>query len=351
MVRLQPRVEVSGSVLALGVHPGLRLRVLAVGAELKNVFALTRGASAFLSHHIGDMENLQTLQAFEDGVRHLERLMRISPEALAHDLHPDYLATRYALDRSEATGLPALAVQHHHAHVAACMADNGLDGDRPVIGVAFDGTGLGTDGAIWGGEILLADYRHCERRLHLGYVPLPGGDRAAREPWRMALAWLRCAGIDWEVDLPSVAAAPSAEALKVLRRQMEVGLNSPPTSSMGRLFDAAASLTGLRQQSRFEAEAAMALEAAVSPDETGAYDLDVGASTIDARPMIAAMVADARAGTGIDRMAARFHNGVAWAVRAACGAVRRDSSTRQVALTGGAGQRHALAQPQRSPWQ
>ncbi|MEW5829947.1 MAG: carbamoyltransferase HypF, partial [Chloroflexota bacterium] len=158
--------------------------ILAVGPELKNTFCLTRDKYAFLSHHIGDMENYETLRSFEQGIEHFERLFRIRPEGLAHDLHPNYLATRYALQRAEREDLAAIAVQHHHAHIAACMADNGLTGDEPVIGVAFDGTGYGDDGAIWGGEFLLADYRGYERVAHLDYFPLPGGDAAVRHPAR-----------------------------------------------------------------------------------------------------------------------------------------------------------------------
>ena len=178
--------------------------ILATGSELKNTFCLTRGEYAFLSHHIGDMENYETLQSFEDGVAHYERLFRIQPEIIAYDLHPDYLATRYALQRSEASHIPALGVQHHHAHLAACMVENEIVGDEPVIGVAFDGTGYGEDGHIWGGEFLIASYQSYRRSVHLEYVPMPGGDKAIREPWRMALAWLSQAGLPWEPDLPPV---------------------------------------------------------------------------------------------------------------------------------------------------
>jgi hydrogenase maturation protein HypF len=176
--------------------------LLATGAELKNTFCLTRERYAFLSHHIGDLENYETLQSFEDGIRHFERLFRIAPQLIAYDLHPDYLATRYALERACQEDLPAVGVQHHHAHIAAGMADNGLSGEQPVLGVALDGTGYGPDGAIWGGEFLVADYRSYQRIAHLAYVRLPGGDRAVREPWRIALAWLRQAGIPWDADLP-----------------------------------------------------------------------------------------------------------------------------------------------------
>src|SRR5581483_3741048 len=178
--------------LAFDVPP-----ILAVGGELKNTFCVTRERYAFMSHHIGDLENYETLRSFEQGIAHFEKLFRIAPQVLAYDLHPNYLATRYALERAERENIRAVGVQHHHAHIAACMAENNLDGARPVIGVAFDGTGYGDDGAIWGGEFLIADYARKIRVAHLAYVPLPGGDKATREPWRIALAYLQRAGVEW----------------------------------------------------------------------------------------------------------------------------------------------------------
>ncbi len=185
--------------------------LLAVGGELKNVFCLCRDDRAFLSHHIGDLDYMETLRSFEAGLEHFERLFRIRPEAVAHDLHPDYQSTRLARARAEREGIPAIAVQHHHAHAAACMADHGLPEDARVIGVSFDGTGYGTDGAIWGGEFLVADYHDFERALHLAYVPLPGGDAAIRKPYRAALSWLRQAEVPWTEDLAPVRAAGARE--------------------------------------------------------------------------------------------------------------------------------------------
>ena len=247
--------------------------LLAVGAELKNTFCITRDRYAFLSHHIGDMENYETLQSFEDGIQHYERLFRIKPEGLAYDLHPDYLATRYALERSNRDSLPAVGVQHHHAHIASCMAENSLEAEDKVIGVAFDGTGFGMDGAIWGGEFLLVDYRSFERAAHLAYTPLPGGDTAIRKPARTALADLWQSGIPWEKDLPSVAYL-CAEERNALRSQLEHNINSPQTSSMGRLFDAAAALAGVRQSVNYEAQAAIEFEALVDPSEIGVYPFE-----------------------------------------------------------------------------
>jgi hydrogenase maturation protein HypF len=382
--------------------------LLAVGAELKNTFCLTRDDYAFLSHHIGDLENYETLLAFEDGVAHLERLFRVRPAALAYDLHPNYLSTRYALERAAHEGLPAVGVQHHHAHIAACMAEHGLPPDAAVIGVAFDGTGYGDDGAIWGGEFLVAGYGGYERAAHLRYVPLPGGDRAVREPWRVALAWLDAAALPWADDLPPVrharerrpeggAPAEAIDRLAALRHQLSHRLNSPLTSSMGRLFDAAAALAGGRQVVSYEAQAAIEFEAAADADETVAYPFDyhwptiapslpggngvevagqfapgrgqamtddrqemgdhaaptmttdytkdaggVSAFQIDPAPVFAAMLADQQAGLPLGRRAARFHNGVAVMTRDACHYLRATHGLNDVVLSGGVWQNATL---------
>lgn len=322
--------------------------LLATGAELKNTFCLTRGRYAFLSHHIGDMENLETLKAFEQGVAHFERLFRIQPQAIAYDLHPDYLATRYAVERAERECLPAFGVQHHHAHVAACMAEHGLSGEQPVIGVAFDGAGFGEDGAVWGGEFLLADYAGYQRAAHLRYAPLPGGDAAVRQPWRMALAWLWQAGIEWESDLPPVQYASSQERqpiplLGALRRQLETGVNAPFTSSMGRLFDAVAALAGLRQTVNYEAQAAIEWEAQANPHEAGFYSMELREDgLIDPAPMLRAIIADLRAGVDLPTISARFHNGVARLVADLCLQLRQRYDLNQVVLSGGVWQNSFL---------
>ena len=314
--------------------------LLATGAELKNTFCLTRERYAFLSHHIGDLENYETLQSFEQGIRHFERLFRIQPERIAYDLHPDYLATRYALERACDENLPAVGVQHHHAHIAAGMADNGLDGSHPVIGIALDGTGYGPDGAIWGGEFLVADYAGYQRAAHLVYVRLPGGDRAVREPWRVALAWLEKAGIEWADDLPPVrhahqAAGEGLDPLPVIRQQLNSGLNAPLTSSMGRLFDAAAAIVGIRQTVSYEAQAAIELEALAEPGETGYYALQLSGELLDPAPMLRAMVADLRAGVSLPIVSARFHNGIAEAVGMVCRELRGQHGLEGVVLSGG----------------
>lgn len=320
--------------------------ILAVGAELKNTFCITHHHYAFLSHHIGDLENYETLLSFEDGIRHFESLFRTRPELLACDLHPDYLATRYALERSQRDGLPAISIQHHHAHIAACMAENGLPGDEPVIGVSFDGTGYGDDGAIWGGEFLISDYRGYQRPYHLGYVPLPGGDKAVREPWRMALAWLQRSELAWSEDLPPVRHALSHSPndqiqLNALRRQIETGLNSVPTSSIGRLFDAVSALVGVRQLTNYEAQAAIELEAMVDPQENGSYPFALE-EQIGFASVFSSIIIDLRAGLSSSMIAARFHNTIAQMVLDVCHELRRRYAIDQVCLSGGVWQNVTL---------
>ena len=327
--------------------PFATLPLLATGAELKNTFCLTRQRYAFLSHHIGDLENYETLNAFEQGIRHYERLFRIQPQAIAYDLHPDYLATRYALDRAERELLPALGVQHHHAHIAACMADNGLDLEERVLGVAWDGTGYGEDGAIWGSEFLISGYASFQRLAHLTYVPLPGGDQATRQPWRMALAWLQSAGLPWEADLAPVRhvgdTTSPIDRLNALRHQLETGINCPPTSSMGRMFDAAAALLGIRQEVTYEAQAAIELEALADAAETGAYAIDIHANgVIDPAPLWSSMLSELRAGVPLPLLSARFHNSLSQLVVRVCQCIRDKTGLQQVALSGGVWQNMVL---------
>jgi hydrogenase maturation protein HypF len=317
--------------------------ILAAGAELKNTFCVTRENYAFLSHHIGDLENYETLRSFEEGIAHFERLFRIQPEIIAYDLHPNYLATRYALDRIERDGLKSIGVQHHHAHIAACMAEHGLHGDRPVIGVAFDGTGYGTDGAIWGGEFLIAQYRGFERAAHLEYMPLPGGDAATKHPYRIALAYLRQAGIEWTDDLAPVKAACSIE-LATLRKQIESNLNTFLTSSMGRLFDAVASICTVRQNVNYEGQAAIEFEALADEAEQGAYPFEIEGGEIKLTALLSAVVADVRSGAPTPLISARFHNGLAQLVLDHCEIIRRERGLTEVALSGGVFQNITLLQ-------
>jgi hydrogenase maturation protein HypF len=308
--------------------------LLATGGELKNVFCLTRDRHAYLGHHIGEMGHLETLRAFAAGVEHLGRLFRVEPALVVHDLHPDYQTTRWALEHASAANLPTLAVQHHHAHLASCLAEHGRPLDTRAIGVTFDGTGYGPDGVIWGGEFLVGGYAGYERALYLRPCPLPGGDAAARHPWRVALAWLRELDQPWSADLPPVRAA-DPEAREVLAAQLDQGINTPRTTSMGRLFDAAAALAGLTARVRYEAQAACELEAAADHADHGAYPFAIAGQEVDPRPALASLVADVRSGVPLPVIAARFHDGVTAMVLAACEHLRRETGLDTVALSGG----------------
>jgi hydrogenase maturation protein HypF len=314
--------------------------ILATGAELKNTFCITNGNYAFLSHHIGDLENYETLQSFEQGVAHFEKLFRVTPEAIAYDLHPNYLATRYALERAERENRKSVGVQHHHAHIAALMAEHGLDGSHPVIGVAFDGTGYGSDGAIWGGEFLVADYSGFERAAHLEYFPIPGGDAATRRPSRTALGLLHALGIDWDDALPTHADL-CYEDRTAIRAQLEHNINAPLTSSMGRLFDAAAALAGVRQQVNYEAQAAIEFEVFADPDEGRAYPFEVG-EQVNPKVAIDALIADSLSGVPLPKISARFHNGLAQMVMEMCIHLSEKYDLSEVALSGGVWQNMTL---------
>jgi hydrogenase maturation protein HypF len=315
--------------------------LLATGPELKNTFCLTRQRYAFISHHIGDMENYETLRSFEGGIRHFERLFRIKPEAIVCDLHPDYFSSRYALQRSQQDDLPLYRVQHHHAHIAACMADNGLDGSQPVIGLAFDGTGYGEDGAIWGGEFLVADYAGYQRPYHLAYFPLPGGDAAIRRPARTALALLWSLGMNWEDRLAPVQEL-CVEERQALRIQLERGLNTPQTSSFGRLFDAAAALAGVRQMVNYEAQAAIEFEAALDPSESGTYQFEIIEGRIETGEVIRALLADVNNGVSTPVISARFHNGLVEVAYQVCVEIRSQTGIKDIVLSGGVWQNVAL---------
>ncbi len=308
---------------------------LAVGGELKATFCLARDDDAFMSQHIGDLENLETLYAFERAVGHFQAIFRCEPEIIVSDLHPRYLSARWA--HEHAGGRRHVRVQHHHAHLASVMAENGYVAGR-VIGFSFDGTGYGTDGAIWGGEVLLADYAGFDRALHLAYVPLPGGDAAVKRPYRAALAHLHAAGLSWDDDLPPVAACPPAER-HVLAHQLRTGLNAAPTSSLGRLFDAVAALCGVRQTVTYEAQAAIEMEALAADEKTdvadGAYQFEIRATAFDAAPVIRAIVADWRAGVGAPVIAARFHNAVSALILTLSRRLREQHGLNTVALSGG----------------
>jgi hydrogenase maturation protein HypF len=307
--------------------------ILACGAELKNTLCLTRDRYAILSQHIGDLENYETLRFFEETLDNLKKLFRAEPQAVAYDLHPNYIGSRYAqalpLERK-------IGVQHHHAHIVSCMAENHIRGK--VIGVAFDGTGYGTDGAIWGGEFLIADYAGFERRGHLRYVPLPGGDAAVRQPWRMALSYLRDTfGAGSLPALPVLGSVPPRR-LALVDTMLSRRFQTVPTSSCGRLFDAVAALAGLGQQVNFEGQAAIALESIADPTVDTRYLFaiqDGEPLQVDMRPAIEAVVRDSLAGVSVGQISARFHNTVAAAIVAVCRSLHQQENLCRVCLSGG----------------
>ena len=315
---------------------------LATGGELKATFCLAVDEHAFMSQHIGDMQNLETLQAFERAMQHMQALFRISPKIIAADLHPGYLSSQWA--EAHAQNRRVVKVQHHHAHIAAVMAEHGLPPSKSVIGICFDGTGYGMDGAIWGGEVLIASYASFTRAAHLKYVPLPGGDAAIKHPYRTALAHLWAAGLDWANPLPSVAACSDTER-RVLRHQLETGLNAAPTSSMGRLFDSVASLAGVCQHATYEGQAAIELEALADPATHTRYAFGVVYGEplqIDPAPVILSVASDAAAGVAPAVIAARFHHAVADVVLDVCLHQRCETGLQRVALSGGVFQNGVL---------
>ncbi len=314
--------------------------VLACGAELKNTFCLAKGEHAVVSHHIGDLENVATLRSFTEGIEHFRRLFDIDPQVVAYDLHPEYLSTKYALDLD---GVDLTGVQHHHAHVASCLADNGEDG--PVIGVAFDGTGYGPDGTIWGGEFLVADLAGFRRAGHLAPVPMPGGAAAIRQPWRMAAAYLDAA---FPGDAPGLDVARRNErqwtgVLDMARK----GVNAPLTSSAGRLFDAVSALLGVRDVINYEGQAAVELEQMAGPGQEGGYRATVtyeagaGGAGLDepfrvaGADLVRQAAEDLAAGTDRAVIAGRFHRGVSGLIEQGCEPARERHGLETVALSGG----------------
>jgi hydrogenase maturation protein HypF len=320
--------------------------ILACGAELKNTFCLTRDHYAFVSHHIGDLENLETLRSFEQGIEHFKRLFHLQPDVIVHDLHPEYLSTKYALALDDS--LTKVGVQHHHAHVASCMADNLLEGE--VIGVAMDGLGFGTDGRMWGGEFFVANFVEAERISHLDYVPMPGGAKAIREPWRMAAVYLhRALGDDFlKLKIPFMENM-DARAWATLRRMVMSSTNSPETSSMGRLFDALASLLDLKHVINYEGQAAIELEAIAEQYCTQSYEFEVTADghLVKAEAVIRGAVKDLLEGVSPQKVSAKFHLGVARLIGEIARLVRTERRYNRVVLSGGVFQNMLLLEATR----
>jgi hydrogenase maturation protein HypF len=306
--------------------------VLACGAELKNTFCLAIQDRAFVSHHIGDLENAATLRSFTEGIEHFGRLFGIEPQVVAYDLHPEYLSTKYALD----LGLDSCGVQHHHAHIASCLADNRHDG--PVIGVAFDGTGYGTDGTLWGGEFLIADLAGFERAGHLEPVPMPGGAAAIRQPWRMAAAYLRAAFPGGRVPSGLDVVKRNEGNWAAITSMAERGVNAPLSSSAGRLFDAVAALLSVRDTISYEGQAAVELEQLADPGETGSYRAAISdgpSFRVRGASLVQAVTGELTEGAPAPVIAARFHNGIAALIEEGCVLARERHGLDTVALSGG----------------
>jgi hydrogenase maturation protein HypF len=310
--------------------------ILAVGGELKNTICLINGREAFLSQHVGDLENLETYRFFQDVIEHLERILEIDPQIIACDLHPHYLSTKWAVGQKERK---LMLVQHHHAHIASCMAENRLEG--PVIGLALDGTGLGTDGHVWGGEVLLVTYANFTRAARFDYVPMPGGSKAIREPWRMAVAYLaHHYGREFlNLSVPFVQNLDESQ-LEAVLRMVERGVNCPRTSSCGRLFDAVAALTGVRQEVSYEGQAAIELEMNLTGSVgDGLYPFDLRGSEdswiIETRPLFDAMVADLKQDIPSQEISGRFHRGLVEVFVRLANQLRDETQLDRVCLSGG----------------
>jgi hydrogenase maturation protein HypF len=322
-------------------------QVLACGAELKNTFCLTRDDHAFLSQHIGDMENEETLEHFENTIQLYERLFRIRPGIIACDLHPEYLPSKYAITLAHEEKLPLITVQHHHAHIVSCLAENKVEG--PVIGVAFDGVGYGLDGAIWGGEFLITDWHGFKRAGQFEYVPMPGGAAAIKKPYRMALGYIFSLLGDWILPdslLPSLSPAE----IGIIKKQIQQKVNCPLTSSVGRLFDAVAALVGIRQEIDYEAQAAIELEMLakdrVDVNETGVYpfyiDNEKETRTIRLRELFQTVIEDIMRNVKASEISTKLHNTVAKMTMEMCQDISKETGLRQVALSGGVFQNRLL---------
>jgi hydrogenase maturation protein HypF len=320
---------------------GTRRPLLACGAELKSTFCVAKGERAWLSHHVGDLHNYETLRSFTEGVGHFCRLFAVTPEVVAHDLHPEYLSTKYALELDDVRLEP---VQHHHAHLAACLAEHGETG--VAVGAIFDGTGYGLDGTVWGGELLVGDLLGFRRAATVTPVAMPGGERAIKQPWRMACAWLSAAG-NGDPELPEgLRGTVDPRAWDYIRQLSRPGTGSPVTTSMGRLFDAVAALTGIRAEVNYEGQAAIELEAACDPGERGSYPVTLTAAgelvRIDPREMIRAVAADAAAGVSRGVIARRFHRAISGVTVDVCTRLAVAHGTELVVLSGGVFQNRLL---------
>ena len=316
--------------------------VLACGAELKNTVCITRDNKAFLSQHIGDLENLSTLEFFELTIRHMKKILDVDPEIVACDLHPDYLSTKYALSLKN---VKVVKVQHHHAHIAGCMAENMIDG--PVIGLSFDGTGYGEDGRIWGGEILIAEKSRFTRAAHISYIPMPGSAAAIKEPWRMAASYLYDAFGEeiWGLNIP-VLKEIGRDKIRFIINMISKKINSPETSSLGRLFDGVSAIIGIRNRVCFEGQAAMELEMLSDENTAETYDYewipDDNVYKILTAPIIKGIVADIHNGVHSSVIGGKFHGTLIRLFTELCNIIKKDTDIEMVALSGGVFQNSIL---------
>jgi hydrogenase maturation protein HypF len=308
--------------------------ILAAGPEMKNTFCLTREKYAFISHYIGEMENWETYQDYQTAITDYEHLFRIHPKAIGYDLHPDYMATKYALERSGTDNQKTYPIQHHHAHLAACMAEHGINPEEHITGLIFDGTGYGADRTIWGGEVLVGNCLDYERAYYLKPVPLPGGDLTIRKPARMALSTLWAYHLPWRANLAPVQYLSEME-INILSTQLKNRVNTPLTSSMGRLFDAVSALIGVRMEISYEAQAAIELEALADEDELGYYPWRLAGPVIDMGSVLKAILDDLSQAVPLSVISARFHNTIAQLSLGIAQAIRAAQGIQQVALSGG----------------
>jgi hydrogenase maturation protein HypF len=309
---------------------GFEHPVLATGAELKNTFCIGVAGRAMISHHIGDLENYEALRSFTDGIDHFKAVFDAEPEVIAHDLHPEYLSTKWALEQE---GVPKVAIQHHHAHIASCLADN--ERYERVIGLALDGTGYGTDETIWGFEVLDCDLSEFSRTFHLENIPLPGGRASVTQPWRVAAVYLHKAFGDLAADLDLDFVRRNWERAGPILQMARRGLNSPQASSAGRLFDAVAALCGLRDDVSYEGQAAAMLEQVAQSSVTRTYPFEIHEDVIRATPVICAVVDDLSSGRPVSEVAGAFHASMSGLLVEVATRVREREGLNSVALSGG----------------
>ncbi|MDB4582320.1 carbamoyltransferase HypF [Draconibacterium sp.] len=312
--------------------------ILATGAELKNTFCLGKGNQAILSQHIGDLKDFETFSFYAKNISQFQKMFRIKPELVVTDLHPDYLSTKYALD----SGLPVIQVQHHHAHIASCMAEHGLD--EKVIGISFDGTGLGDDENIWGSEFFICDLVGYERKLHFEYIPLPGSDRAVKEPWRIAVSWLyKIYGEEFlQLNLPFLKTI-SEEKIDWILKSLENKINCPLSSGSGRLFDAVSALLQLCNYSTFEAEAPMRLENTVTRSEKSTYSYKLS-QVIEFSEMFHEIIYDLKEKVNPGIVSAKFHNTISEIIIEGAKKINKETGLKKVVLSGGTFQNRYLTE-------